>query len=348
MLQSNGIRSLGHAAHRYLLPLVIAAYALAAVCPALGLWAKHCVIAETGGTEISLPVMLLGVLLFNASLVASAGELGSVVRRPLAVLAGVAVNVLIPLGFLLVLRLGLLAWHDLEEANCLLLGLAVVASMPVAGSSTAWSQNANGNVALSLGLVLLSTLLSPLTTPLVLEGFGGMDDSVTDALHSLYGQGTGHFLLAFVVIPSAIGLLSRSLLGNAFVARLKPSLKVANVLILLFLCYSNATVALPQVIAHPDWDFLALVLVAVSGMCLTAFASGWLLAKTLRVNGDDRRALMFGLRMNNNGTGMVLAASALVTLPWAVVPVLAYNLVQHVVAGLLSRSLAVRERCSPD
>ena len=253
-------------------------------------------------------------------------------------------NVLIPLGFLLVLRLGLLAWHDLEEANCLLLGLAVVTSMPVAGSSSAWSQNANGNVALSLGLVLLSTLLSPLTTPLVLDGVGGMDDSVTDAVHSLNGQGTGHILLAFVVIPSAIGLLSRSLLGNAFVARLKPSLKVANVLILLFLCYSNATVALPQVIAHPDWDFLALVLVAVSNMCLTAFASGWLLAKILRVNGGDRRGLMFGLGMNNNGTGMVLAASALVTLPWAVVPVLAYNLDQHVVAGLLSRSMAARER----
>jgi BASS family bile acid:Na+ symporter len=42
---------------------------------------------------------------------------------------------------------------------------------------------------------------------------------------------------------------------------------------------------------------------------------------------------MFGLGMNNNGSGMVLAASALVAAPWAIVPVLAYNLVQHIIAA---------------
>jgi bile acid:Na+ symporter, BASS family len=57
--------------------------------------------------------------------------------------------------------------------------------------------------------------------------------------------------------------------------------------------------------------------------------------------------LMFGLGMNNNGTGMVLAASSLVALPWAVVPVLAYNLVQHIVAGGISRSLAKRVQAQP-
>jgi bile acid:Na+ symporter, BASS family len=338
MLLTYGLHRLEQFAHHYLLPLVVAAYALAAVCPALGLWTKHCVVAESEGMTLALPMLLLAVLLFNASLGSSAGELGSVVRRPLTVLAGVTVNLLIPLAFLIVLRFALLVWDDLEEANCLLFGLAVVASMPVAGSSTAWSQNANGNVALSLGLVLLSTLLSPLTTPLVLDSFSGELNGA--ALQSMNGQGTGFFLLSFVVIPSAFGLLLRGVLGNVFVSRLRPSLRLLNAMVLLFLCYSNATVALPQVIANPDWDFLALVLVAVSGLCLTAFASGWFLAKVLGVNGQDRRALIFGLGMNNNGTGMVLAASALVSLPWAVVPVIAYNLVQHIVAGGLSRSMA--------
>jgi predicted Na+-dependent transporter len=43
------------------------------------------------------------------------------------------------------------------------------------------------------------------------------------------------------------------------------------------------------------------VLVVVSGLCVTAFASGWLLANVLGVNGEDRRAVMFGLGMNNIG-----------------------------------------------
>lgn len=43
-------------------------------------------------------------------------------------------------------------------------------------------------------------------------------------------------------------------------------------------------------------------------------------------------------------TGLVLATATLVGLPWAVVPVLAYNLVQHVVAGGVSRWLGARGR----
>jgi hypothetical protein len=54
-------------------------------------------------------------------------------------------------------------WHNQEEAQQLLVGLALVPAMPIAGASTAWAQNANGSVILSLGLVLLTTLLSPLT-----------------------------------------------------------------------------------------------------------------------------------------------------------------------------------------
>ena len=42
---------------------------------------------------------------------------------------------------------------------------------------------------------------------------------------------------------------------------------------------------------------------------------------------------MFGLGMNNNGTGLVLASMALTEHPQVMVPIIFYNLVQHVVAG---------------
>jgi predicted Na+-dependent transporter len=63
-----------------------------------------------------------------------------------------------------------LRWrHNGDETQNILVGLALVASMPIAGSSTAWSQHASGDLTISLGLVLLSTLTSPLTTPLILH-----------------------------------------------------------------------------------------------------------------------------------------------------------------------------------
>jgi hypothetical protein len=47
---------------------------------------------------------------------------------------------------------------------------------------------------------------------------------------------------------------------------MEPSPKAVNALLFLFLCYNNARVAPPQVVAHPDWDYLALAFVAVSAL----------------------------------------------------------------------------------
>jgi len=130
----------------------------------------------------------------------------------------------------------------------------------------------------------------------------------------------------------------RLLFGSDRIAPYKPALKLANSLALLFLCYVNASTALPQMVAEPDWDFLAVILVVVAALCLSAFAAGWLLARIMRADESQRKALMFGLGMNNNGTGMVLACSALSAMPSAILPVLAYNFVQHLVAGGVNRA----------
>ena len=53
-----------------------------------------------------------------------------------------------------------------------LVALGLIAAMPIAGSATAWSQKSNGDLSLSLGLVLGSTLLSMWTTPLTLRAVG--------------------------------------------------------------------------------------------------------------------------------------------------------------------------------
>src|SRR5437899_12421503 len=123
MVIADRVAALGRGAHRHLLPLVVAAYALAAVAPAAGHWARRCALVEVGGTDITAPMALLAVLLFNAGIGASAADLGAVARRPRAVLAGVAANLVVPLAFLAVLAAGLAGWHDAVEAADLLAGL---------------------------------------------------------------------------------------------------------------------------------------------------------------------------------------------------------------------------------
>ena len=324
--------------HRHFLWLLAGSYLLAAVCPWPGAAIRHAAVLDAGAAGVvSLPMLLLAFLLFNAGLAADPTDLAGVVRRPLALLAGVAATVAVPLAVVAGLAAGLGWWHDPEEARCLVAGLAVVAAMPVAGSSAAWSQRAGGSAALSLGLVVASTLLSPLTTPLALAAVGDGSPS------ALLGAGTASFLVVGVVIPSALGMTVRRLAGAGEVARVQPALKAAGTAVLLVLCYANATASLPGVVADPDWDYLALAVAAAGVLCGSGFAAGWAVARLVGAGGSQRRSLVFGLGMTNNGTGLVLAGAALSGVPAAILPVLVYNLIQHLFAGALSRRLGTEE-----
>jgi BASS family bile acid:Na+ symporter len=279
-------------------------------------------------------MLLLALLLVNAGLGVQTARLKNLVRTSPVLLAGLAANLLIPVVFIFAVSQSMRLWHNPDEVQHILLGLALIASMPVAGSSTAWAQNGNGDLALSLGLVLLSTLLSPLSTPLALHavGFLAREPYATD-LHGLANQGTGLFLALCVALPSLVGIAGRGLIGGARVDVGKPYLKGINCLNLLLLNYVNGAVSLPQAVANPDWDFLAVTLGIAVGLCVLAFASGWWLAGWLRSDEAQRTSLMFGLGMNNNGTGLVLASVALAQYPQVMLPIIFYNLVQHLVAG---------------
>jgi BASS family bile acid:Na+ symporter len=46
--------------------------------------------------------------------------------------------------------------------------------------------------------------------------------------------------------------------------------------------------------------------------------------------------------MNNNGTGLVLASVALADHPQTMLPIIFYNLVQHLVASVVDRHVRVK------
>jgi BASS family bile acid:Na+ symporter len=226
------------------------------------------------------------------------------------------------------------AWHNPEEAAIVLVGLALVTAMPIAGSSTGWAQAADGDMALSLALVLGSTLLSPLTTPASLHALGAIAPGhYGDQLHRLAASDTGTFLAAWVLLPSFAGVVGRFLLGEDRAGAVERRLKIVAPLTLLVLCYSNASACLPKALGQPDWDFLGIILTFVTGLCVSTFAAGYVLSRLLGADRGQRTSLMFGLGMNNNGTGLVLASLVLGSQPLAMLPIIVYNLTQHLIAG---------------
>jgi BASS family bile acid:Na+ symporter len=145
--------------------------------------------------------------------------------------------------------------------------------------------------------------------------------------------GTRLFLVLFVLIPSLLGLGIRRLICASYAKRTAQQIKLVNLVVLLLLNYSNAAVALPRVVASPDPDFSSIVLTVVTILCVVAFGSGRAIARLLGVDRAQRIALMFGLGMNNNGTGLVLASLSLTDHPRVMLPIILYNLVQHLVAA---------------
>jgi bile acid:Na+ symporter, BASS family len=351
-LRKSPLTSIFHFVHEHFIWLLVGSYAVAALWPAPGLEVRDVsfgsVVLLGERTTVSLPVLMLAALLFNAGLGVQATQLRNLARRPAMLPVGLAANLLIPIAFIFGVTRLMGLWHNPDEVQNILVGLALVASMPIAGSSTAWSQNADGNLALSLGLVLGSTLLSPLTTPLALHAVGLMASGEYAAiLHDLADSGTGTFLVVGVILPSLGGIAVRLAIGGRRVAAIKPRLRLVNSAILLLLNYSNASVSLPPTIARPDPDFLAVTLGIVVSLCLLAFASGWGIARVLHATGDQRISLMFGLGMNNNGTGLVLASMVLADHPRVMLPIIFYNLIQHLVAGAAYSAIG-RRREVPD
>jgi bile acid:Na+ symporter, BASS family len=103
------------------------------------------------------------------------------------------------------------------------------------------------------------------------------------------------------------------------------------------LIYSNAALVLPKTFVQPDWDFLMLILILRSVLCITAFSLGWLIAQFIKATPSERTSLMFGLGMNNNGTGLVLSSMALADHPAVMLLIIFYNLMQQIIAGIADK-----------
>lgn len=287
-----------------------------------------------------MPLLMLSALLFNAGLGINKGEMRNLLKNPKLLVYGLAANLVIPIGFTFFISTLMRFWHNPDEVQNILVGLALIASMPIAASSTAWAQKSNGNLALSLGLVLFSTLLSPVTTPFGLHAIGLMaNGDYADDLHEIAGQGTGAFLFISVLLPTSLGVLSHFILPEKAAKTIKKPIKDINLVNLLLLNYANASLVLPQVLVEPDWDFLIAISIITGSLCVFAFLSGSFIAKLQDSTPSDKSSLMFGLGMNNNGTGLVLASLSLSDHPTVMLPIICYNLIQHLVAAYVDSRL---------
>lgn len=328
--------------HKNFLWVVLLSYLIAGLFPRFGLWIRdisfgHLTWVDKSTANISLPIIMLAFLLFNAGLGLKSVELKKSINNPQLLLIGLLVNIFLPLILIFGVNILMLNWHNPDELQNILVGLAIIASMPIAGSSTAWTQVTDGNLALSIGLVAFSTFLSPFTTPLILHsvGFIAYGDYKED-LHELAASGTSAFLFFSIVFPVLAGLITKLLIGEKKAEQLKPYIKFVNIIVLMLLIYSNASLILPQTFSNPDLDFILVIVLITMVLCALAFVAGYLISKNLKAGNAEMSSLMFGLGMNNNGGALVLASMALKDHPLVLLPIIFYNLAQQIIASYVN------------
>jgi BASS family bile acid:Na+ symporter len=323
-----------HALHRYFLLVLLGVYALAAFAPGPGAYIREVAVTLPDGTKERVSMLLLAVLLFCAAAVIRWSQFRDVLDRPSILLTGLVASWLGPALLVIVASAILPRVAGGEATAGLLVGLALVAAMPVANSSAGWTQNSGGNVALCLGLVVLSILLSPLATPYLLKLMGlvlsGQD---TARIEKVVTQFSGWRFILWVILPSLAGATAGWLAGYERIHRAKPWFRVITLSTILVLNYANASLAVDKIWARHEWRLVLVAAALAAAACLVGVALALVQARVYGVSPAARTALTFSLSMKHTGLALVLAGEILGDQPRVIVVILLTTLAQHVVAA---------------
>lgn len=265
-------------------------------------------------------VPLLGVVMFGMGITLTPASFAAVARRPGLVALGVAMQyTLMPLlAWLIGTLLGL--------PQALLVGLVLVGSCPGGTASNVICYLARGDVALSITLTAVSTLLALLATPLLTWAYVGatVPVPISDMLLSM---------LTIVIVPVLAGLLVNRLWGHRLGA-LKHGFPLLSVLAIALI------IAIVVALKHEQLAQLGPALaLAVAAHNLSGLGAGYLLARLLGHERRVARTLAIEVGMQNSGLAVALANqffSATAALPGALFSIW-HNVSGALLAGRWSR-----------
>ncbi|NEA66622.1 sodium-dependent transporter [Streptomyces sp. SID12488] len=314
---------------------VVLAYLLALFLPGPGLWLRRPHLLPLTHLTLHTAPLLLSLVLFSAGLQVPVRELGRLLRHPKALLAGLVLHLAIPLAVVPFVAFLLRRTPDSDGGSGLLTAMILVVAMPVAAGATVWTDKGDGDQPTMVGLVLASTLLSPLTTPLLLETLapllsGGYGQVLVDTGRLAQG---GFGLATTVVLPCAAGRLGALVLPARWLSRLHRTVLPLALTGSLFLTYVNASGALGSVLTRPRPLLFAAALAVAAVVCLLSFALGRVAARVLRLEAGTASSLTLACGMNNSSASAVLITASLPDKPHLLLPVLAYGLLQKAAAS---------------
>lgn len=255
--------------------------------------------------------ILLGVVMFGMGLTLKAVDFKIIFTNPLPVIIGlIAQFTIMPLTAFAIAYL-------LQLPAELAAGLVLLGSVPGGTASNVMVYLAKGNVALSIAMTSVSTLVAPIATPLILLGLAGQWMPVDPV---------SMFLSIFqvIIVPIVLGLLVKKLLPNIVEKSLNiiPLISVVAIIVIVTAVVSGNS----EKIATAGFIvFVAVMLHNAAGLFL-----GYLAALALKLDEGTRRAISIEVGMQNSGLGVALATAHFA--PAAAIPS-ALGAVWHNISG---------------
>ncbi|MBR4465691.1 bile acid:sodium symporter family protein [bacterium] len=302
---------------KHMSAIILLASVVALVYPPSFLWVK------TGWINY-----LLMLIMFGMGMTLKPEAFLFVFKRPLDILTGtLAQFIIMPL-----LAYAISKGFRLEAG--LMAGMILVGACPGGTASNVITYLAKGDVALSVAMTSVNTLLAPLLTPLITYML--LKATVQVDVCAMFFS-----IIKVVIIPIALGLTL-----NKFFE--KACEKMTNFLPVFSIICITLTVA--SVISHNAEEIRrtgAIILIAVMAHNLLGFLIGYLLGLVLKMAPQKRRTLSIEVGMQNSGLAVSLAKTSFPDLAMATVPGAIFS-VWHNLSGAFLASVFRRLESKQD
>lgn len=271
-------------------PFIIFTAVLAFFCPQLFAWVQQ-------GNTASI---ILGLIMLTMGCTLSVNDFRILLSRPLDILIGaMAQYTIMPL-------VAFALCHLFHLDPYLSVGIILVGCCPGGVSSNIMSFLCGGDVAYSVGMTTVSTVLAPLVTPLLVLALAGQSVEVPVAKMFLD-------MLFVTLLPVAIGCAFNYLLGHhPSFQNVKRALPAVSVLCLAFIVGGVVFTVRPQLLQQ-GWSLLAVVMAVVFCHNTTGYILGYMVAKLFHFSTPKRRTLSLEVGMQNAGMATVLARNCFAT-----------------------------------
>lgn len=235
---------------------------------------------------------LFAFITFTGALGMNIKEFAHVIKKPKPIILSLILShIFIPL---LVFSLSKLIFINDPD---MVVGFVLLYAIPTAVVGYMWTSIYKGNGALSLTIILIDTMLSPLLTPLTIKILTRSDVSIDTSSMMLS-------LLYLVVLPSILGVAINTLSNSKAKENIKPLCNPFTKVALILVVAINVSQIAKDLVFDKNLIFAIPVnlLFISSGFALSLYIS-----KKLKLKKEDCVTLTYSVGMRNISAALVLA-----------------------------------------